>query len=329
MAPPAGFPTPAAFLGGCMILTYATFPLYGIFIAQVYEYAFKFVGTRRDTWYLRANVTLLTILETLHTVISIHFIYFYTIKAFADPEKLLGISWSAPLMSASETVMVILVHSFYIHRIYIMSDRNKWLAGALIVVLIVRSAFSCISAVFLAVFDTWITFHENPRVKFVLTTSLGLLAFADFTVASMMILYIYRRRTGHKKSDHIVRTLIVYFVNSGFITVIFSSAIIISFVTQATKLSFAGPMIMTTKLYANAFLGSLNMRSYLRDSNPTTAITLSTFQAGVPSSAGNQKGSFATSMGTATSQTRTHVSEDARFDGSTMQSYPLRKYFPS
>ncbi|KAH8088899.1 hypothetical protein BXZ70DRAFT_1011416 [Cristinia sonorae] len=65
------------------------------------------------------------------------------------------------------------------------------------------------------------------------------------------------------RSDNIVNTLTLYVVNTGLITAIFSAAAIISF-AFTEGLGFVGPVVITTKLYANAVLGSLNMRTYLQ-----------------------------------------------------------------
>jgi len=57
------------------------------------------------------------------------------------------------------------------------------------------------------------------------------------------------------------------------------------FLAKGESLVFAGFVQVTSKLYANSFLGSLNMRTFLRDSpHATTAYTLSAPSGRVPTS---------------------------------------------
>ncbi|KAH8088916.1 hypothetical protein BXZ70DRAFT_499741 [Cristinia sonorae] len=258
----SGVPSAQTFMGKSVLMNYATFPLYGIFIAQLYSYASKFAS--RDSLYVKGIVALLTVVETVHTAALMHFLYFYSIASWSGELTIFEISWSTPLIAISETLMVVLAHSFYIRRIYIMSKGNWWLIGFLVALLITRTAFSTCVTVLAATQNSFTTFHENATVQLVVKTSLSLLVVADLSVASTMVYYLYQSRSGIKRSDHLVNTLIVYIINSGFITVIFSFAVVLSFVIQKQELSFVGPLVMVTKLYANALLGSLNMRSYFR-----------------------------------------------------------------
>ncbi|KAH8088901.1 hypothetical protein BXZ70DRAFT_498945 [Cristinia sonorae] len=260
-------PPATTFMGGILLFIYATFPLYGIFIAQLFTYLSKAHG---DSWYLKTNVALLTILETVHTGIMIHFVYHYSITSASSELLLLKIAWSAPLVTVCEMVMVLLVHSFYIRRIYIMSQGNRWLVGFLVTILVGRTVLGGFDTAFLLIEDSFVTFHSNPMVQYMLTTSLGLLAVADLCVASTMVYYLYSGRSGIRRTDLLVNTLIAYVVNSGFLTVILSFAVLLSFILQKQQLTFGGPLIMVTKLYANAVLGSLNMRTYLRNQPTTT-----------------------------------------------------------
>ncbi|KAH8088909.1 hypothetical protein BXZ70DRAFT_499395 [Cristinia sonorae] len=258
-------PPPTTFMGKLILMIYATLPLYGIYLAQLFAYTLTFVGELRDSWYLRANVILLTILETFHTVVMIHFAYHYSITSASDPAMLFEITWSGPLITLCESVMVVIVHSFYIRRIYIMSKRNLWLVTFLVTLLIARSVVSVYVTAYLYLEENFISFHANSTVKLIVPISLSLLVVADFCVASTMVYYLYQGRSGTTRGDHLVNTLIIYIVNTGFITVIFSFAVVMSFVLQGQQLTFAGPLVIVTKLYANAVLGSLNMRTYLRD----------------------------------------------------------------
>ncbi|KAH8102916.1 hypothetical protein BXZ70DRAFT_758832 [Cristinia sonorae] len=272
----ASIPTAAEVVGGFFVLAFVAFALYGIVLAQVYEYVFS--NGPKDSWYLKGNVIAITFFETLHTCLALHFIYHYSISKSGDLPELARIIWSGPATVLCEAIMVVLVHSFYIRRIWIMSGQNKWLVGMLISLLITRTAFSICTPVLMYIRMYWVAFRDSAI--FTVSMSLSLLAAADFAISSTLIFYLWRSRTGHGRTDHLIRTLMAYCVNSGFITMIFSFLILIMFLVSTHTLIFGGLVQVTSKLYANSFLGSLNMRRYLREQpDTTTAINLSTFHA--------------------------------------------------
>ncbi|TCD68224.1 hypothetical protein EIP91_011293 [Steccherinum ochraceum] len=211
---------------------------------------------------------------------AIHSIYWYLIINSGRPQELAKIVWSGAATVLCEAVMVVLVHSFYIRRIYIMSGHKKWLIGILVAILFTRTTFSLASTTLMYTLGLWAAFTETTGSLFTVSMSLSLLAFADFSIAAVLMFYLWRSRTGFKKSDAVVHTLMAYCVNSGFLTMICSAMVLIMFLVQQNTLVFAGFVQVTSKLYANSLLGSLNMRSFLRDHpNASSAITFSSHAA--------------------------------------------------
>ncbi|KAH8102906.1 hypothetical protein BXZ70DRAFT_1006091 [Cristinia sonorae] len=264
-------PTVAEFLGTCFIIIYLTFALYGISIAQGYEYAF--VNQNRDSWYIKMTVCLMLIVETIHTGLEIHFIYNYAMVAPQNPALLLRIVWSSAAKIICESTVVILVHSFYIRRIWIVSGRKVWLLAVLVSLLVARTAFSFATAGLMFVHDTWAGFRETALFTSIMSCTL--LAIADFSIASTMSYYLYVGQGLHQRTNRLLHTLMAYCVNTGLLTMICSFATLITFVVFPEKLIFAGLVDVASKLYANSLLGSLNMRTLLRESpKPAPSINL-------------------------------------------------------
>ncbi|KAK7693059.1 hypothetical protein QCA50_002624 [Cerrena zonata] len=79
-----------------------------------------------------------------------------------------------------------------------------------------------------------------------------------------MFFFLWRSRTGLKRSDSVIRWLISYVVNTGVVVMLGSIAVAITFSVLKGNLVFAGLIILQGKLYANAFLGTLNARKMMR-----------------------------------------------------------------
>ncbi|TCD63883.1 hypothetical protein EIP91_004792, partial [Steccherinum ochraceum] len=157
-------PTAAFVFGGFFILATIAFVLYGIVIAQVWTYAFT--PGKRDPWILRINVALVLVVETFHTIMAIHSIYWYLIINSGRPQELAKIVWSGAATVLCEAVMVVLVHSFYIRRIYIMSGHKKWLIGILVAILFTRTTFSLASTTLMYTLGLWAAFTETTGSLF-------------------------------------------------------------------------------------------------------------------------------------------------------------------
>ncbi|KAH8102888.1 hypothetical protein BXZ70DRAFT_757256 [Cristinia sonorae] len=257
----ASLPTVAQFFGACFITLNMTFVLYGISVAQGYEYAF--FSKSRDSSYIKVMVCLVLLVETIHTGLVIHFLYYYAVTATDNPALVLHIAWSSAVKLICESIVVMLVHSFYIRRIWIVSGRKLWLVAILAPLLIARTAFSLSTAGLMYVHDNWIGFRDSAL--FTSAMSCTLLAVTDFSIASTMSYYLYVGRGAHESTNRLLHTLMAYCVNTGLVTMFCSFITLGMFVGFPERHIFAGLVDVGSKLYANSLLGSLNMRTLLRD----------------------------------------------------------------
>ncbi|KAH8102908.1 hypothetical protein BXZ70DRAFT_758351 [Cristinia sonorae] len=267
--------TVADIYGSAIIIIFLTFGLYGIVIAQVYEYLIN--ENNKDPWFMRVGVGLITLLETIHTALEIHFLYFYAITCAGDPSLLNQIVWGSAAKIVCESIMVVLVHSFYIRRIWIMSGRKLWLVAILVALLVIRTGFGLATATLMFIYDHWDVFREHAM--FTAEMSGSLLVVADFSIAASMIYYLWGSQTLHERTNRVIHTLMAYSINSGLLTMLSSFSLLITFVVFPNRVIFAGLFDVASKLYANALLGSLNMRGYLRD-KPRTEVDYSSFRMG-------------------------------------------------
>ncbi|KAI0076925.1 hypothetical protein K474DRAFT_1662308 [Panus rudis PR-1116 ss-1] len=254
-------PTIQDVFGGTLIEIALSMILYGITLTQTYVYYLNYPD---DSLWLKLHIAAVTVVETIHTIFIIHMSYAYLITDFGHLEELERIVWSAGGSATLGMVIVALVQGFYIRRIWILSGKNKPLTFTIAALAFVRVVFGLATSTLTLLLGTWDTFRSHKGPLFTLATGLSLSALVDLLIAVTLMYYLHRSRTGLKHTDHLIRSLMAYIVNTGAITMIVSIAIVLTFVFLKGSLLFAGLVQMSSKLYANSLLGTLNARNLLR-----------------------------------------------------------------
>ncbi|KAK7676417.1 hypothetical protein QCA50_020635 [Cerrena zonata] len=267
-------------LGGLILEICIGLILYGVATAQAYVYS---LNSNMDTLRLKGIVFVVWILETVHTALMLHQIYYYTIISFGNYDKVVLIDWSMSLALFAENSIVAIVQGFYIRRIWILSNNRKLPVIGLLILLSARIGFHTTAAVYgsaglVTMVPTHISltypnsivspssasFQEEFPQKLCVRVSNSLSASVDGFIAAYMIFFLLRSKTGFKRSDGIIRWLMAYSVNTGLVMMIVSISIAITYSSMRGSFVFAGLSTMVSKLYANSFLGTLNARDLLR-----------------------------------------------------------------
>ncbi|CAL1703621.1 unnamed protein product [Somion occarium] len=275
----ASVPTVPGVLGGFIVSECFAILLYGIMVAQAYVYMLNCKG---DGPLLKSVVAAVALLETLHTAFIIHIIYTYAIEDFGNLEATGAITWSTASCVLIEMLVVGLVQGFYIFRIWIISGGSLVLTIVTSILLFARVTFGLGTSALLIKFKFYSTFRAQfgPLVTF--TCGLSLAVAVDVLIAAILVYYLIRDKPGFKATENVVRTLVVYFVNTGVITMLVSIIILIFFFVFKESLIFGGMVLIASKLYSNSFLGTLNARQMLRRKTQADVHSseLSTFRAG-------------------------------------------------
>ncbi|KAL1938060.1 hypothetical protein VTO73DRAFT_12071 [Trametes versicolor] len=83
---------------------------------------------------------------------------------------------------------------------------------------------------------------------------------SDALTTGVLIYVLKASRTGFKKTDHIIDRLMLYAVNTGFLTGVFDLLALIFAVVYPDNLVYFAFSIVATKVYANSLLAVLNTR---------------------------------------------------------------------
>ncbi|KAI0090030.1 hypothetical protein BDY19DRAFT_99026 [Irpex rosettiformis] len=271
--------------------------LFGVFTAQIYYY---WLSYEDDSPFLRHYVCALWLLEVAHTILCVQIVYHYLIIHFGNTESGLDrIVWSFPATIVLEVCIVCMSQGMYIYRIWYLSKKSMlvagvpvcstaqtsimylystsyslssycpahvrtsdWFAKLWISGLTVRLlGFSLASVAFLYRYDTWVNFHAHRAPPATVTSAFSLAVMTDISVASLLVYYLYVRTTvTFARTRHIVQTLMLYTINTGAITILFSVGVLATFNLFKMSLLFGGLIEIISKLYANSMLAMLNAR---------------------------------------------------------------------
>ncbi|KAK7691493.1 hypothetical protein QCA50_004892 [Cerrena zonata] len=293
MADPSATPPPINipnFLGGYLMVNCLALILYGVTTTQTYIYTLNF---KKDTAFLKGLVYFVWTLETFHTAFMLRQLYYLTITGFGDFDVLGRIDWSIGAFLLVESCLIWVVQAqahdfiissnqnvninsrFYIRRIWLLSGKKILPVVFLSLVFVTCVAFHMTASIYTFLTDTWIGYFETFGATLSVETANALSAALDGLIAASMIFLLYRSQTGIQRTDGILRWLMVYAVNTGAVTMIFSIAIAITYALEHESLVVSGMTTIVSKLYANSFLGYLNARGIIRaKSQKSTALTV-------------------------------------------------------
>ncbi|KAF9531068.1 hypothetical protein CPB83DRAFT_849264 [Crepidotus variabilis] len=243
----------ALLLGGLVAMA-----LWGIACVQAYNY---YTRPNKDRMLQRIVVGSLWLLDTFDTALNVHILYFYMVSNFMNPLALLKPVWSIIIHVAMTAISNFAIRSMFALRIYRFSNKNIpltiWVMGIsltdLIVSLIITvKAFS-------------ISFPELSTISSLMYLTFAVGTGSDLTVALSLSWLLRSSRTGFRRTDSMIKVLMLYAVNTGMIVAIDASLGMILYIVMPDNLIFLGFYLLLSKLYLNSYLATLNARQSLRE----------------------------------------------------------------
>jgi len=166
-------------------------------------------------------------------------------------------------MAASQVsgmVIVLLVHSIFIYRIWILSRRERIAIILPSVLVLVNTGFESVLCFSLFNDDTWTALHSQARSSMAINAAASLNVAVDVVVTATLIYYLRKGRGSGQRADRLIARLQAYIINSGAITAAASVSVLLTFIVADDSLLYAGLVQTVIKLYNNALLASLNAR---------------------------------------------------------------------
>ncbi|KAI0628253.1 hypothetical protein C8Q77DRAFT_464832 [Trametes polyzona] len=224
--------------------------LYGLTMHQMYRYLRMYPS---DTTFLKSFVVIVFILETFHMALWLFVGYHYLIiQPFNCGAGAEG-HWSVRLPNGalkltiiSTACTVIVTQCFYARRVYLLdSTRYKWLVVPAVVSLFVSKGFAVAAGV--EAFKMTPSIADFQHISWLVSVSYGLAGLTDVLLAGTLVFVFRRSRTGTRRGDCLLDTLILYTINTGVLTSIFSILAFVFALVLPGNLIYAGISIVGTK----------------------------------------------------------------------------------
>ncbi|KAJ7254374.1 hypothetical protein B0H12DRAFT_1233409 [Mycena haematopus] len=283
--------------------------LYGVTILQTYLYYRNYPDDSKILkwmvailWYIsEVNVfAVITncdrVLDTAHIVLCTIAVYSVLVLHFNDPNILLTTTWSMNVQTDFNGLIGLIVEVFYARRVWIVS-RNFYLTAIILVLAIIHFGLGIVFTV-----GSFQTARENfGNLVWVTSTGLGSAAAADMIIGISLCYYLSRSRTGIRRTDNLISTLMKYSLSTGFITGIIACLVVLTFgimpnnfvyvaffwlLGKFVHLSFSDGLPNALLLFSpvNSVLAALNSRESLREKAQPGSVSFLNL-SGVPSGA--------------------------------------------
>ncbi|KAH7922817.1 hypothetical protein BV22DRAFT_629879 [Leucogyrophana mollusca] len=235
--------------------------MYGVALGQ---YGFYLRAFPFDQKALRMLVLLIFIMDSLQSYGMI--VYFRTLFTLCHrntaPACLSVLPWELFMAVVLSYVVTFIVQSFYAHRVWIISGRNKLITVAVLTTTLAQFVLGMMCA------------GKAIRTRSVsaLYTSMltggaaaGLSAFCDTLITGSVFFYLNRRRTGVKRVATSIQQLVDVIVNMGLFTCLVSLVMFVCYSIQKDTYLVGAPGPTLCKSYVNSMLAVLNARKSIRD----------------------------------------------------------------
>ncbi|TFK83150.1 hypothetical protein K466DRAFT_666044 [Polyporus arcularius HHB13444] len=248
-------------LGAMLLGTFAGLILEGLLVHQSVRY---FRLYPNDSLLLKLWVAILLFLETVNCALNMHMCYWNMVVNYFNPIALNGTPiWSAKLFiitglcSANGKVWPFSTDDPHVSADIFSNSpasRPRWNAP---------SQMDFLS-------DMWLA-----------TLGSGLFGCSDLITTSILIHVLRKSRTGIKRTNWTIDVLVRYAFTTGFIITFFQVISIICSSLWPTKLIFWPVTVILTKTAASSMLISLNMRSWLGNTDVTDIDPMSPFTTSI------------------------------------------------
>jgi len=208
-------------------------------------------------------VSVVWFLDILHTIMIFTSDWSWMIARFGDGRSSEWIPWSLGVTVILTAIVTVIVHAFFVCRIYGLSRGNWFVVGPIVLLAAIRLGLASTSCAKMLIYGNFENFVKD--VAWVFTMGLVTSSVLDVMTTSCLLWYLDNARTGFAGMDQIVNTLSLYALENGLLT---SVAIIISlgcWLGMKENLVFMAIHFVVAKLYANSLLATLNSRKHIRE----------------------------------------------------------------
>ncbi|KDR78087.1 hypothetical protein GALMADRAFT_1301078 [Galerina marginata CBS 339.88] len=232
--------------------------LYGLTTLQTYLY---YVSYPKDSTNMKLLVAFIWVLDTVHFALISQTVYYYLVTNYFNPLGLVDGHWSLFVSVILNSIIACIVQSFFIVRIFRLCKAKVrwWVASVLGMLVVAHFAFGIETVVFMFIKKE---LARIPEINLFAATPFAIFAvLSDILIAGALCYLLHGSRTGFKRTDTIVTTLIIYAINRCLLTSVVAVLEVIVFSVMPHSLWFVAIDFFIGRLYANSLLATLNSRA--------------------------------------------------------------------
>ncbi|KAJ3557610.1 hypothetical protein NM688_g1385 [Phlebia brevispora] len=236
--------------------------LWGISSIQVYTY---YQRCRSDHAFIKSVIFILWILSTLEMAVYLAATFYYTVENFMNPAALLAPPCPCILSYASrinDRAMMLIEYRrktyILLGRIFIKNMEARHLPAIMLVVVMI--ILSCGSGIAYFVLTLNRTYEDDIRYSWLWYVMFASALVADMTLAVSMCTTLYKNRTGIRRTDNLIRDLILYSVNTCTLATLTRVASMIAFAVGQGSYTFMLVSSLQPRVIFSSLLSFLNSR---------------------------------------------------------------------
>lgn len=202
------------------------------------------------------------VLDSVHLAFLCHGLYIATVTNFGNLLADLHAPWTLVVQSIIGVAVTTCIQQFYAVRIYQLSQRKN-IYIPLVISAISATEFGFAVAFTVKSFQMGSYLSNAPSVPYG-ATALSLEVAGGLFITVSMVYYVFKQRSGTKRSSRVANLVILYIVNSGALNLVFASTCLITYVMLPTTLIYAPSFFILVRLYVCSFITILNSRVHVR-----------------------------------------------------------------
>jgi len=247
-------PTLDLTIGALFIGVILSMGCWGAAVIQIYQYFEKYPA---DKCVFKVLVTVVFVLDTVHQALITVALYKYLISEYGNFSFLNAAPVELDITTVLNCIIVLLVQSFFVWRIFKLSQRNLFKLATLCALVIAQFA---LGLVYFGKVCKLRTFSERNKEYFFVCINSTVSAIGDAAIVSALICLLHRSRTGFKRNERMIDRLIMLAINAGLPTCICAVAGAITVSTMRKSLTYLVFYFLGGRLYTNSLLATLNTR---------------------------------------------------------------------
>ncbi|KAL1719713.1 hypothetical protein EV715DRAFT_290144 [Schizophyllum commune] len=233
--------------------------LYGAGLLQIWHYYRHYA--RKDGWIIRSLVITLFCIDTAQQGMYAASVYWYCVTTHGDPTSLTVLDAKLAQQVILIGVLALIVQSFYCYRVFLLSRKNYFVAGFLL--LFCLGTFAVLSTYY-GFIAQYSLFADLVTVKPLSIAINVTSAVMDVMISISMVFFLHTSKTGFKRSNDVLNRLIVFTFNTGLPTSAAAIWSLIAINVWPDTFVYMLTFFLEGRLYTNCLMVTLNSRANLK-----------------------------------------------------------------